>query len=829
MQSAGPARPSEDPALAALISGYRPLPGVHDELLDANGQARAHWAALLQRLAALGREGMAAAFAAADRHLTASGVFYRVYDDQQAADRPWPLSHLPLLLTPRDWTVITAGVLERVNLIERVVADAYGAQTLVRDGHLPAAVIAGNPEFLRPLVGVPPAHGRHIALYAVDLGRGPDGAWWVIRERTQAPSGAGYAVENRIALSRAIPDIYRAFRVERLAGFFDAFRARLRSFRETDDAGVCVLTPGPLNEVYFEHAYLARYLGFPLVEGQDLTVRDRRLYLRTIGGLRPVNVVWRRIDSDWVDPLELDTRSHLGVPGLVDAVRAGNVTVANAIGSGLAEAPALLGFLPALAEAVDGTPLTLPNVATWWCGQPRERDFVLEHFEDLVVAPALGHRVNGLLNEGAVPVASLAPPRRAAIAEAIIRRGIDFVGQEVVQLSTTPVWTGERLEPRPFMLRVFVAATEDGWTVMPGGLGLIGDARDNRAVSMQRGGRSADVWVLSDAPVARTTLLPSTDDVVLRRATGAPPARAADNLFWLARYLERSEATLRVVRALASRVAERPDGRGGDIEALSDLLWKWGAAANPGTVTGTATGETIVQALFGSQIGSVRSLLGSARAAAAVIRDRFPPDAWRILDDLVTTVSGAGQGSNASLAGETSTTVLRSLAALAGLELENMSRIIGWRFLRLGRRIERGIAISRTVRQLAGAADEPDRLDALLEIADSQITYRTRYMMGSARAPVMDLVLFDDNNPRSLAFQIVRMREHLGKLPGLPPDDRPSPAHQTLALLATEFARETPLTVTNETIIGFENRLMQVSNDISQSWFTHRQPIRITP
>lgn len=822
--TAGQAKPTTTEArMLRLAAGYRPLPGVHDELMDADGDIHPHWRSLLAQFDKLGQPGLQAAFAAADRHLRASGVFYRVYDDPQATDRPWPLSHVPLVVTPRDWAVITQGVIDRISLIEQIVADAYGPQKLTGDGLLPAALLAGNPEFLRPMVGVKPVGGRHIALYAVDLGRGPDGAWWVIRERTQAPSGAGYAVENRIALSRALPDIYRAFKVERLAGFFDDFRARLRSFGAGGDAGVCVLTPGPLNEVYFEHAYLARYLGFPLVEGQDLTVRGRRLYLRTTAGLMPINVLWRRVDGDWVDPLELDTRSAIGVPGLVDAVRAGNVALTNAIGSGIAEAPALLGFLPAIAQKLNGRPLLLPNVATWWCGQARERAFVLDNLDDMVIAPALGARLASLPDRAPVVAAELDRTRRAEIAAEMVRRGVDFVGQEVVQLSTTPVWTGDRLEPRPFMLRVFVAATENGWTVMPGGLGLIGERGDTRAVTMQRGGRSADVWVLSDNPVPRKSLLPEPADMPLRRATGAPPARAADNLFWLARYLERAEATLRVIRALASRVAERPDVQGDDIQALTDLLWKWGAIQADGSA---ASGQAAATALYGGGPGAVPQLVTGARVAAANIRDRFPPDAWRILDELAASVAAAARRFDPANVLDTTNGALRSLAALTGLELENMSRITGWLFLRLGRRIERAIAICRSVRQLTDRGGDPDRLDALLELADSQITYRTRYLMGAARAPVIDLVLFDEGNPRSLAFQVIRITEHLRKLPKLP-DGRPSPALVTLGDLAGALAQESPRAIGNDALIGFENRLMQLSNEISQSWFTYREPMGV--
>ena len=347
-----------------LLSGYRPLPGIFDEMVDREGRVRAHWQPLLAMLARLGPSEIGRRFAAADRHLRDSGVFYRVYEDASGAERPWPLSHLPLLIDAAEWQALKAGLVQRAELLEAVLADAYGPANLVREGRLPAVVIAGNPEFLRPLVGVAPAGGAHLRFYAVDVGRSPDGHWWVLGDRTQAPSGAGYALENRLALSRAMPEVYRGLKVERLAPFFQAFQAELSTLNRQDDSRVCVLTPGPMNETYFEHAYLARYLGFLLVEGEDLTVREDGVFIRTVSGLKRAEVLVRRLDADFADPLELNARSRLGVPGLVQAVRDGTVVIANALGSGVVEARALLSFLPALAPTVLGSDLMLPNVAT---------------------------------------------------------------------------------------------------------------------------------------------------------------------------------------------------------------------------------------------------------------------------------------------------------------------------------------------------------------------------------------------------------------------------------------------------------------------------------
>src|SRR5215813_226410 len=561
-----------------LLSGYRSLPGIFDEMVDRDGRVRAHWQPLLAMLARMGHQELTRRFAAADRHLHDSGVFYRVYEDASGAERPWPLSHVPLLINRGEWQTLKAGLIQRAELLEAVLADVYGPANLVRDGKLPAVLIAGNPEFLRPLVGVAPRGGAHLRFYAVDIGRSPDGNWWVLRDRTQAPSGSGYALENRLALSRALPDVYRALKVERLAPFFQAFQAELSALNRHDEARVCVLTPGSMNETYFEHAYLARYLGFLLVEGEDLTVREDGVFIRTVSGLKRAEVLVRRLDADFADPLELNARSRLGVPGLVQAVRDGTVVIANALGSGVVEARALLSFLPALAPTVLGSDLALPNVATWWLGQARARDEIIDRLDEMVIASAFLGELPGHGERREVLGAMLEPEERTRILEQITHRGIDFVAKEAVTLSTTPVWRNGRLEPRPFTLRLFLARTSDGWRVMPGGFVRVADDIDARAVSLQRGGSTGDAWVLSEKPVAETTLLPGPDRISITRGTGPLPSRAAANLFWVARYVERAEATLRLVRALVSRVSDSDEATTRVVVQICALLGEWEAA-----------------------------------------------------------------------------------------------------------------------------------------------------------------------------------------------------------------------------------------------------------
>lgn len=806
--------------LAKLVESYRPLGGIYDELLEGDGRLRPHWAGLVEALAGLGAKEVSRRFETADRHMRDSGVFYRVYEDPSDTERPWPLSHLPIMIDQATWAELSAGVAQRARLLEALLADLYGPATTVTGGLLPASVVTGSTEFLRPLVGVSPPGGRFLRLYAVDVGRGPDGRWWVLSDRAQAPSGAGYALENRIALGRAIPDFFRGLNVERLAGFFQAFRANLEGYNRSSDSRVVLLTPGPLNETYFEHAYLARYLGLLLAEGEDLTVHDDVLYIRTIAGLRRVEVLWRRLDSDFADPLELNAASQLGVPGLVRSVRAGNVMIANTLGSGLAEVRALMGFLPHLSQRLLGEDLALPNLATWWCGQPQEREVVLDRFDEMAIAPAFEYGLPGVLADGAVPAADLEPAAREALRDAIAINGAAYVGQEIVRLSTTPVWVDGRLEPRPFVMRLYATATENGWTVMPGGFARVSDQADARYVSMQRGDRSADVWVLADAPVAETTLLPPADRIVVRPAAGTLPSRAADNLFWLGRYLERAEATLRVVRALTGRLSEANVAGSPVIERLVNMLIAWGAAE--AEAPRLAPSRAVLAALTDTaRMGALPSIVRAARRTASVIRDRLSPDAWRALRDLSQLIEEPGDIAEAD-AFDLENRALRIIAAFSGLASENMNRLAGWRFLELGRRIERSVATTRFIRRFAEPQAPIGALDVLLELVDSQITYRTRYVLTTSRLPVIDLVVIDADNPRSLAYQIERMEMHLAALPNNASPGRLSQAQRIAARLASGLRTSVAEEIDMALITTTEAALMQLSDEITRSYFQHK-------
>jgi uncharacterized circularly permuted ATP-grasp superfamily protein/uncharacterized alpha-E superfamily protein len=805
--------------LAAMFGGYAPLRGAYDEVLDDTGAPRPHWRSFIAGLARLGNNEAERRFEAAARHMHEADVFHRVQEDGAAAVRAWPLSATPLIIPDQDWQAIAAGVAQRASLIEAVLADAYGPQNMIADGRLPAAAIAGSPEFLRPLAGVVPRGGRFLRLYAADLGRGPDGRWWVVADRTQAPSGAGYALENRLAVSRALPDLFRDHDPQRLAGFFSGFREALQALAREGAARVSVLSPGAFSETYFEHAYLARYLGFHLIEGEDLIVRGDELYLRTVEGLERADVLLRRLDADFADPLELNAASRIGAPGLLRVIRAGHVAIANALGAGLAESRALMSFMPALAESVLGEPLKLPNIATWWCGQARERDLVIERFDSMAVAPAFRQTGPAPFARGAAPVAELDRNARARLIDALTDRGMDYVGQEMVRLSTMPVWRGDRFEPHPFALRVFAAASEDGgWIVMPGGFCRISHDFDPRAASLQHGGYSADAWVLSGAPAEQVSLLRARGETPVRREAKALTSRAADNLFWLGRYMERAEATLRLIRAAAARAAEGA-GAGPLVGEMCDLLVAWGAAPDDDK---SEISAILFAALARADLpGSAPALAEAARYAGTALRDRISPDAWRAILDLREALAAPVAGAPFD-AFERADAALRYVAAFSGAAQENMTRAQAWRFLEIGRRIERAIAESRFLRALARPGASAGAIDVLLELGDSQIAYAQRYFLATSRTAAIDLLALDPANPRSCVFQVDRLREHVDRLPGAKPGESTTNPQRLMERLTTELHLAEASHVDEEFLLLQEEALMALSDALSDRYMLHR-------
>src|SRR4051794_374354 len=804
--------------MAQWTRDYARLPGIPDEYIAPDGAPRAVWSRFFDAFAALSPAEIERRFASADRHLREAGVTYRAPGD--IADRLWSLSHLPLIIDEADWRQLTEGIAQRAQLLEMVLGDLYGEGKLVAEGAIPAAAIAGSNEYLRAVCGIKPPGGRYLNLYAADVGRGPDGRWWVLGDRTQAPSGAGYALENRLVLSRAFTSLYKSMNVERVAPFFEAFRDSLRASADRDEPRIGLLTPGSFSETYFEHATLARYLGFMLVEGDDLAVSGDRIHIRTVAGLKRLDVLLRRVDSNFLDPLELDASSHLGVPGLIDVLRKSGVVVANMPGSGVLEARALLGFLPSLARRLLGENLKMPHIATWWCGQKAAREEVLSRLGEFAIEGAYGRGVPGFPGNGPVLANELTPSERDRLRNAISERGIDFAGQELVRLSTTPVWEDGRIAPRPFVLRVFAAATAGGWTIMPGGFCRIAEQPDARAVSMGDGARAADVWVVSDKAVSTSTLLPAADTVRIKRIAGVVPSRAADNLFWLGRYLERAEATLRLIRALGTPMRDPVNGASStlpSVERIQRLLVTWGATSQ---ATRTNPARVVAEALQSPEkFGSALSLAKSAQRTASSLRERLSPDAWQIITEMVERLALQVDDDDSVVSAAELT--LQELASLAGLAQENMNRAAGWRFLDMGRRAERAINTARFARQFAYDEAGDEDLDVLLTLVDCQITYRSRYLVGPSLAPVRDLAVLDPYNPRSVAFQVAALNEHIAGLPSLKEHGLiERPQRLAVALQATLTTAEAS-NLDVKSLFAIEQDLLNLADAIGLHYFPH--------
>jgi uncharacterized circularly permuted ATP-grasp superfamily protein/uncharacterized alpha-E superfamily protein len=754
-----------------LLTNYPRQTDRFDEMLDDDGRLRPSWRVFLDHLDNATPGEMRRQLDYVRQRIQENGVTYNVYADPKGADRPWELDPLPMILSREEWSAISAAVTQRARLLNALLGDLYGEQRLLRGGGIPPALVYGHNGFLWACQGIRPADGVWLHLYAADLARSPDGRWWVIADRTQAPSGAGYALENRLIVSRLFPEKFRELGVLHLASFFAALQESLAHWAPRDDDAasprIVLLTPGPYNETYFEHAYLARYLGYPLVEGQDLTVRGERVYLKTLTGLQRVHVILRRLDDDFCDPLELRGDSALGVPGLLQAVRAGAVLMANALGSGLLQSAALPGFLPGACEKLLGETLRMPSVGTWWCGEKAALDFVVENIERLVIKGAFPSQrmepIFGSELEGAA---------RAQTVERLRERPHAYVAQELVRFSQSPSWSApheRRLLPRGVALRVFAAASPRGYEIMPGGLTRVGSATHARFISMQRGGSSKDTWVLSDAPVNTFSLIrPTIGRAGLIHGGSNLSSRVVENLFWFGRYAERCENAARLLRVALSRLV---DAGTGNEAALASIYATGRALKLLPKLAGRATRREMQARLLEAACGAEQDGLGDGIRrllwVGAQVRERFSLDNWHALNRLQHQWQVCAKG-RPTLSGALAFVDQTLLAAttLAGFAMDDMTRDDGWRFLIVGRRIERLVFLAGTAGQFLRLESmrHPRCLEWLLELADSIITYRSRYMAQPELLPAVDLIVFDESNPHAVIFQMQEIARYLGLL-----------------------------------------------------------------
>jgi uncharacterized circularly permuted ATP-grasp superfamily protein/uncharacterized alpha-E superfamily protein len=719
----------------------------YDELLERDGTIRAHWSPLIQHLSDGGAETARRSVEMTRRLIIENGVTYNVYADPQGRDRPWQLDPLPLLIDAREWRELEAGLKQRARLLNALLADLYGPQTLIAQGIVPAELPFGHPNYLWAAHGTKPLADTWLHIYAADLARAPDGRWWVLSDRTQTPSGPGYALENRAIISRVLPGLVNELSTRELSGFFNRLRESLARFGDDDGPPlVVVLTPGPFNETYFEHAYLARHMGLPLVQGQDLTVRSNTVYMKTLSGLKRVHAILRRLDDDFCDPLELRADSALGVPGLLGVVRAGRVALANALGAGVLESAAWLGFLPGAAQSLLGESLRLPSVATWWCGEKPALDYAIAHLDRLVVKPAFPNqkfepRFGRDLDE----------EERDKVVTRLRNRPYAYVAQERISLSQAPSWRAGahvRLTPRTLTIRVYAIATPNGYEVMPGGLARIAAEGVVDIVSSQRGGGSKDIWVLSDPDVAATPAV--VESIIQARRHDDLPSQLVENLYWLGRYSERCEDKARLLRATLAvrtssiwRSAREECVRQGVIseqdepaESLYDDAQTFGLAGDLGRLGWCATQS--------------RSLLSAEHWRSIIVMQRHFQEAGASLADPLETLDR----------------LLVSLTALSGFALDDMTQDDGWRLLMLGRRLERiqFLAGLLAARLAEGCPVKQAELEWLLDIGGVSITYRTRYVSAPLLAPALQLLVFEDGSPRALAYQWRKVHSTLAAL-----------------------------------------------------------------
>jgi uncharacterized circularly permuted ATP-grasp superfamily protein/uncharacterized alpha-E superfamily protein len=836
--------------------------------LDADGSSlNGAWTEFFEQLEDKGAPDLNQRSLSLGRRIRDNGVTYNVYADEGGPQRPWSLDLFPLIIGPDSWQQIERGVTQRMRLLEQILADVYGPQELLAKGLLPPALVQGHPGYLRAMHGVKPVGGAHLHIAAFDLARGPDGNWWVVSQRCQAPSGLGYLLENRLAISSQFPLAFQDMRVQRLAGTYRALVERLRQMSPAgQNSHLALLTPGPHNETYFEHAYLARYLGLTLVEGSDLIVRDEHLYLKTLKGLKPVHGLLKRVDDEYLDPLELRPDSTLGVPGLLQAIRAGHVLVANAPGSAFLESPALLGFLPALSRHLLGEALQLPSLPTWWCGEQSAMEAVLPRLRDSVIkATYPGSPNHGSFDS--VLGRSLTTPELQDWAARIARNSVDHTVQAYVPLSQMPTWkagaaapgfhrrgdaNGGQVLARSVMLRVFaISDASHSWRVLPGGLARVAGASADIA-SMQHGGSSADVWALTRGPVDSTTLLqPHLTPATLAQRQRLVTSRAAENLFWLGRHTERAENAIRLARVTLECL------NGEDQSSLPLLNWlSKMAVANtlvlpevPAASQARRVFErALISGLGSSTASSVGASLRALKVAASTVRDRLSQEHWRVIvraeEDLFATCARHERNGD-----YTSTQALQLLknasdhmAAITGAQTDRMTRDDGWRLLSLGRHIERlGFLSSALACGLETRSVHTEGgFEAMISLFDSSITFRSHFQQSHDIAALIDLLVLDRDNPRSLAWVAQTLRGRLSKLAGSEPGELsalslrvPDPSAWNLTKLCLALpdhasppdsapAGETGyFFALNELLLQCTSAAYQVSEHISTTYFTH--------
>ena len=776
---------------STFLNRYPRATNRHDEMLHPNGEVRPHWDDLIKTIASASEVSMRQRVESVQRQIKENGVTYNIYADTQGAQRPWDLDVLPLVIPEDEWSVIEAAVIQRAQLLNAILVDVYGDQSLFKQGQLPLSILHGNPGFLRPCHGIELPGNIALHHYAVDIARAPNGQWWVIADRTQAPSGAGYALENRTIISNIYPELFYDLKVRRLSEYFGALRDSLNHWgrlcaakqsasnpqimplRDGEHPLTVILTPGPYNETYHEQSYMAGYLGFPLVQGSDLTVRNNIVMLKTLSGLKPVHAIIRRVDDDFCDPLELNSDSLLGVSGLIESARNGNVLITNSLGSNILESGSLLGFLPKLSQHFLGESLKMPSIASWWCGEPAALDYVVSNLNHLVIKPAFPRR-----GERPIFGEDLSDIEKAQLTQKLRANPNHYLAQELVKISQAPVWDqaeSNKLNANAIGLRVYVSATPNGYVVMPGGLTRVATGEDSRVITIQQGGTSKDTWILGNQTHPHQSLIRKTvssKDLVHENTYLS--SRTVENLYWFGRYSVRINLAARLLRASLLYFLESASSEYQATEwpAVHGLCVWYGLMPDLGKGEEQLTSSSIdhnqiekqlISAVLSKEEDSLAKNIQQFYQLCFNLRERLSLDNWRAINQFcqkyIEPNPKASLSEVLSILNETCT----SLVTLSGYSLDGMTRDHGWRFLSMGRRIER-IQFLCTLIQSGLNMPAESNLDWILELTDSIVTYRSRYSAQPELLPVLDLILLDENNPNSMIFQLKGFIKYLTKI-----------------------------------------------------------------
>lgn len=793
-----------------------------DETTGKDGNVRPVWSTIARKFQTMTADERGALSASADRLLDDLGTTFNVYSDVGGTGQPYQIDAVPLMIPRADWDKVAAGLSQRIRLLEMVVADLYGPQKLLAEGLIPPDLIHSNRAFQPQVRGVQPLGGRFLVTISSDLVRMPSGAWTVMQDHIQGPQGLGQVLENRNVTSSLLSDEFENSGIARLGPYFDSERATLQalSIQRQELPNVVILTSGFRHPSYFEHAYKARLLGFPLVEAADLTVREKRLYLKTLAGLRRIDGVACRIGDEGIDPLEFWTSGRGGVPGLVEAWRSGNVTLANAPGTALAASPALLPFLPRICREWLKEDLKLPFVETWWLGNSDVRAKVIENLNRYVLLSAYP-------GDPLLPArwSSLSPNAKKHWLALIDERPHDFVAQLDVTPSQAPSLEGRSFGSKPIVLRGFAVNAPGGPVVLPGGLGRVGKLGQPPQLWPSHAGFTKDVWIAEDpgaAPVTASQHDEEPGKVLRHPAAFEVPSRIAEQLYWVGRYAERIEIATRLLRVtLRHMVGETGRRQRDQLIACLDLIN--GAGMLPKDRKNKTSGmfSALVELVHGTSSRSglgplVRALLSNAAAA----RDRLSDDTWRFFNRLEGVIHPPAHVPQAAELSQTLDTFILHLSAFAGMQAENMTRGQGWRFLEIGRRLERSLGTLSLLHTAAEFGDaDSNILEPLLETCDSVMTYRRRHFSKPHWNEVCGLLFSDPTNPRSVAFQIEILKRESALFPGDPTFGLFPQIAERLKTLDEPFRNAKPQTP--EELETFSQALEELSDLLTQHYFSH--------